>query len=644
MEYLNTTEVTNMREMFSDCRKLTNLNLNQFNTSKVTNMSGMFQSCKALKKLSFSYLFSTTNVTDMSYMFFDCSAMTSFDLSYFNTSKVTDMRYMFYECDAVTTLDLSTFDTGNVTNMVSMFGECENLTTINISSGWSTDNLTGTNSSYAMFANTKQIRGMQGTTYNASYVDKTYARLDEGTSKPGYLSTKKWGLWIGGVEVTDMNYSNIPITSGKAVYNRANTLSLTDATIDGSLEYGSIYCTNDYLTIVVNGTCTLNRSVNFHGADLYFTSNKDTDVLNVKSYFAFKGSLRFYNKNTVINNTSTYTFMGDGTTSKLEFGPKASLFAMSSGKQMVIQVTALTFKSPTGFTFGSLGADDSQVSFDATQQTIVTGGQPLKGAFLVGQYYPLWFGDLQMSSTLPLYSKALFNQDVLSFSEADDGTLVMKTYPEFPIYAYNNTTFRSEAENLRVELGSDWTVKSEDANTPAMRLKGNTTITGTGKLTIESSGLGIRIFGESHDLTIDGIDMEVTAAGNGIYGSSKLENNVYYYYNGVTFKNATATITSTGTGEKGYCLHHLRDLVLTGCRITNGVTFENNMINAPQVIIGLGSSYDLNNDGKVSTADIQVIINEMKKPAASQNMSYDLNGDGKISTADIQVIINEMKK
>ncbi len=57
-----------------------------------------------------------------------------------------------------------------------------------------------------------------------------------------------------------------------------------------------------------------------------------------------------------------------------------------------------------------------------------------------------------------------------------------------------------------------------------------------------------------------------------------------------------------------------------------------------------GKNYDLNGDGKVSTADIQVIINEMKKPQASQNMMYDLNADGKISTADIQVIINEMKK
>ncbi|MBR1518458.1 MAG: Ig domain-containing protein [Prevotella sp.] len=53
--------------------------------------------------------------------------------------------------------------------------------------------------------------------------------------------------------------------------------------------------------------------------------------------------------------------------------------------------------------------------------------------------------------------------------------------------------------------------------------------------------------------------------------------------------------------------------------------------------------YDLNGDGKVSTADIQIIINEMKKPQAEQDSKYDLNGDGKISTADIQMIINEMK-
>ncbi len=55
-------------------------------------------------------------------------------------------------------------------------------------------------------------------------------------------------------------------------------------------------------------------------------------------------------------------------------------------------------------------------------------------------------------------------------------------------------------------------------------------------------------------------------------------------------------------------------------------------------------TYDLNGDGKVSTADIQIIINEMKRPQEEQNPAYDLNADGKISTADIQIIINEMKK
>ena len=55
-------------------------------------------------------------------------------------------------------------------------------------------------------------------------------------------------------------------------------------------------------------------------------------------------------------------------------------------------------------------------------------------------------------------------------------------------------------------------------------------------------------------------------------------------------------------------------------------------------------TYDLNHDGKISTADIQVLINEMKKAQEDQDMKYDLNRDGKVSTADIQVIINEMNK
>ena len=645
----NTSKVTSMYEMFSDCSKLTNLNLNKFNTSNVTTMYGMFARCSTLGKLSLSYLFSTANVTDKDSMFLGCSSLTNFGfLTYFNTAKVAEMQYMFKRVSAAETLDLSSFNTKNVIAMKEMFRECSELRTIYISSGWSTDKVTSTNNFTNMFLDCTKIRGMQGTTYNASYVDKTYARLDEGTSKPGYLSTITYNLKVGGVEVTDMNKDNIPITSGTAKFN-GSVLFLTDATIAGNASWGSIHCTRDNLTIAVNGSCTLNGTVNFRGSSYIFTDNDDDDELTVNGMFNFKGSLQFYNRKTVISTSASYMFMGDGTTSKLEFGKNAAVIGiMNGGTQIAYNITGLTFKSPTSFTFGSLGADDSQVSFDATQQTIVAGGQPLKGVFFVGQYYPLWFGDSHMSSTIPLYLKSFLSQDAFSISEADDGTLVMKTYPLFAVITYNNNTFRSEAENLRVELGCDWTAKSEDANTPAMELKGNTTITGTGKLTVESAHEGINHNVRGANLTFDGLDIEINAVHSGIIGYMNFSsNNNPSFYNTLTFKDCTASITSKGEGNPTYswlCIAQEKDLVLSGCHITNGVTFTNNSIYAPQVIIGLGGSYDLNGDGKVSTADIQVIINEMKKPAASQNMSYDLNGDGKISTADIQVIINEMKK
>jgi surface protein len=44
LEYLNTSEVTDMSHMFY-CPSLTELDLSKFNTDKVTDMSRMFQSC-----------------------------------------------------------------------------------------------------------------------------------------------------------------------------------------------------------------------------------------------------------------------------------------------------------------------------------------------------------------------------------------------------------------------------------------------------------------------------------------------------------------------------------------------------------------------------------------------------------------------
>ena len=129
----DTSHVTNMSSMFQYCESLKSLDVSKFDTSHVTNMSSMFQYCESLKSLDVSK-FDTTNVVYMAGMFNDCESLTSLDLSNFDTSSVTDMRGMFQGCSSLTSLDVSKFDTSNVTNMSSMFDACASLTSLDVSS------------------------------------------------------------------------------------------------------------------------------------------------------------------------------------------------------------------------------------------------------------------------------------------------------------------------------------------------------------------------------------------------------------------------------------------------------------------------------------------------------------------------------
>ena len=143
---LDTSEVTDMHDMFVYCYSLTSLDVSNFNTSNVTNMSGMFAACGGLTSLDLSN-FNTSNVTNMANMFNGCDRLKDLNLTNFSTSKVTDMGGMFYDCSSLTSLDLSNFDTSKVTSMGSMFYLCSSLTSLNLSS-FDTQNLTNT---YSMF-------------------------------------------------------------------------------------------------------------------------------------------------------------------------------------------------------------------------------------------------------------------------------------------------------------------------------------------------------------------------------------------------------------------------------------------------------------------------------------------------------------
>ena len=128
----DTSKVTDMAEMFRDMPNLTALNLSNFDTSQVTDMQQMFSSMHRLTSLNLSN-FDTSKVTDMQYMFHNMSSLTTLNLSNFDTSKVTNMYSMFRGMSSLTALNLSNFDTSKVTNMGEMFYNVSNLTTINLS-------------------------------------------------------------------------------------------------------------------------------------------------------------------------------------------------------------------------------------------------------------------------------------------------------------------------------------------------------------------------------------------------------------------------------------------------------------------------------------------------------------------------------
>ncbi|UKI58215.1 MAG: hypothetical protein L6V81_01870 [Clostridium sp.] len=69
-----------------------------------------------------------------------------------------------------------------------MFGWNENFKkTIYISIKFNVDKVTSSNN---MFYRNTNLVGGAGTTYDANHTDKEYARIDGGTSNPGYFTAK----------------------------------------------------------------------------------------------------------------------------------------------------------------------------------------------------------------------------------------------------------------------------------------------------------------------------------------------------------------------------------------------------------------------------------------------------------------------
>ena len=174
-----------LQSLFDGFSKLTVINdIDKLNTANVEDMNNMFASCSSLTTLDLHSL-NTAKVTNMSMMFYLCSGLTSLRVSSWNTANVTNMKQMFQGCSELTQLNLSSWNTAKVTSMTSMFQGCSKLVTIYVGSGWNTDAVT---SSSLMFYFCNNIKGSDGTIYDDTKLDKTYARIGDGGENKGYMS------------------------------------------------------------------------------------------------------------------------------------------------------------------------------------------------------------------------------------------------------------------------------------------------------------------------------------------------------------------------------------------------------------------------------------------------------------------------
>ena len=93
MNNLNTSEVTNMNQMFYYCSNLKSLDISHFNTAKVTDMTDMFRECNNLRTIYVGDGWSTAAVTNSTNMFYKCNSLVGGKGTTFNDSNPKDKTY-----------------------------------------------------------------------------------------------------------------------------------------------------------------------------------------------------------------------------------------------------------------------------------------------------------------------------------------------------------------------------------------------------------------------------------------------------------------------------------------------------------------------------------------------------------------------
>ena len=387
---LNTNQVINMDGMFHHCKNLISLDVSEFDTSHVTDMSGMFNHCENLTSLDVSK-FDTSQVKSMRWMFGNCESLTNLDVRKFDTSQVTNMKAMFQACRKLIELNISNFNTSQVTNMSYMFCNCSSLRSIYVSEynettgkGWTTKNVTDSDN---MFTGATKLVGGNGTKFNSSYIDATYARIDK-EGEPGYLTDINNHITIPELAVLSQfegEYENID--RGIVIY------IMKDANGDGKIDTPDwtnktkMQETYDQFVWVPVKNAILDLSSTYSGLDNAGIRSKVQEQINVGKYpMAIKTNTAgdyigvLYEFSEVTENNTTYVKVIPNS----NWTPKSTTFREPAG--LTDRDTETNLKQINGILNTSYNSTTSFESALQSQYNEMVKKVEEKGGFWVGRY------------------------------------------------------------------------------------------------------------------------------------------------------------------------------------------------------------------------------------------------------------------
>lgn len=178
----DTSSARSFYAMFDGCNSINNLDLSKWNTQNVYTVSWMFSGTFKLTNLKGIENWNVQNVKYIEYWFHNCG-LSEIKLPDLKKNDINSLKHMFSFANNITEIDLTKIDMNKVTNLKETFAYCQKLKTIYVQNDYA-----GTSNDSDTFIDCTSLIGGAGTKYDPTFIDSTGARIDGGSSNPGYFT------------------------------------------------------------------------------------------------------------------------------------------------------------------------------------------------------------------------------------------------------------------------------------------------------------------------------------------------------------------------------------------------------------------------------------------------------------------------